>query len=164
MICGFDYGTSNCALGLFQGTGIKLVPLEGRHAFLPSTLYALDRDLITEFVGKNMVVGDSRQAFTSSRQHALIRAQRARQEEDIDDNDQTLFFGQAAFDEYFQWPEEGYFVKSPKSFLGATGLRSEHIHFFEDIVAAMMQNIKKRAESHLGDDITHTVIGRPVNF
>jgi hypothetical chaperone protein len=164
MICGFDYGTSNCALGLSQGTDVRLVPLEGQHTFLPSTLYALDRDLITEFVGKNMAAGDPRQAFISSRQHVLTRAQRARREEDIEDNDQTLFFGRAAFDEYFQWPEDGYFVKSPKSFLGATGLRSEHINFFEDVVAAMMQNIKQRAEKHLGEEITHTVIGRPVNF
>jgi hypothetical chaperone protein len=164
MICGFDYGTSNCALGLSQDATIKLVPLEGQHTFLPSTLYALDRDLITEFVGRNMKEQEARQAFVSSRQPALARAQRARREEDIDDTDQTLFFGRAAFDEYFEWPEDGYFVKSPKSFLGATGLRAEHINFFEDVVAAMMQNIKQRAEKHLGEEITHTVIGRPVNF
>jgi hypothetical chaperone protein len=164
MICGFDYGTSNCALGLSQGADVRLIPLEGQHTFLPSTLYALDRDLITEFVGKNIAVGDTRQAFVSSRQNVLARAQRARREEDIDDNDQTLFFGRAAFEEYFQWPEDGYFVKSPKSFLGATGLRAEHINFFEDLVAAMMQNIKQRAESQLGEEVTHTVIGRPVNF
>ncbi|WOD06793.1 molecular chaperone [Marinomonas sp. GJ51-6] len=164
MICGFDYGTSNCALGLSQDAAIKLVPLEGQHTFLPSTLYALDRDLITEFVGRNMQEQSARQAFVSSRQSALARAQRARREEDISDSDQTLFFGRAAFEEYFEWPEDGYFVKSPKSFLGATGLRTEHINFFEDVVAAMMQNIKQRAEQHLGDEVTHTVIGRPVNF
>jgi hypothetical chaperone protein len=164
MICVLDYVTSNCALGLSQDATIKLVPLEGQHTFLPSTLYALDRDLITEFVGRNMKEQEARQAFVSSRQPALARAQRARREEDIDDTDQTLFFGRAAFDEYFEWPEDGYFVKSPKSFLGATGLRAEHINFFEDVVAAMMQNIKQRAEKHLGEEITHTVIGRPVNF
>ncbi|NLQ16853.1 molecular chaperone [Marinomonas sp. M1K-6] len=164
MICGFDYGTSNCALGLSQGTSVQLVPLEGQHAFLPSTLYALDRDLITESVIRGMHDIHSRHTFAELRQNALTRAKRARYEEDIADEDQTLFFGRAAFDEYFQWPEEGYFVKSPKSFLGGAGLRTEHIHFFEDVVTVMMQNIKQRAEKSLGAEITHTVIGRPVNF
>lgn len=164
MICGFDYGTSNCALGIVQDSAVRLVALEGEHAFLPSTLYALDRDLITEAVGRGLSDIQSRQAFAELRMNALTRAKRARYEEDIADEDQTLFFGRAAFDEYFQWPEEGYFVKSPKSFLGGAGLRSEHIHFFEDVVTVMMQNIKQRAEKSLGADITHTVIGRPVNF
>ncbi|MDB4837346.1 molecular chaperone [Marinomonas sp.] len=164
MICGFDYGTSNCAIGMSENSMIQLVPLEGKNTFLPSTLYALDRDLITEFVARNLASTEVRKTFVSSRQNALTRAQRARREEDIADDDQTLFFGRSAFAEYFEWPEEGYFVKSPKSFLGATGLRGEHINFFEDVVAAMMQNIKARAETSLGEEITHTVIGRPVNF
>ena len=130
MICGFDYGTSNCALGIVQDSSVRLVALEGDHTFLPSTLYALDRDLITEAVGRNIQGFQSRQTFAELRQNALTRAKRARYEEDIADDDQTLFFGRAAFDEYFQWPEEGYFVKSPKSFLGGAGLRAEHIHFF----------------------------------
>ncbi|MCB5160784.1 molecular chaperone [Marinomonas algarum] len=164
MICGFDYGTSNCALGTVQDSKVCLVALEGEHAFLPSTLYALNRDLITEAVGRGVTGLEARQNFAQLRQNALTRAKRARYEEDIADEDQTVFFGRAAFEEYFQWPEEGYFVKSPKSFLGGTGLRAEHIHFFEDIVTLMMQNIKKRAEHSLGAEITHTVIGRPVNF
>ncbi|MCV2402456.1 molecular chaperone [Marinomonas sp. C2222] len=164
MICGFDYGTSNCALGVPQDTNVQLVPLEGKHTFLPSTLYALDRDLITEFVARQLTSTVTRQDYVASRRNALTRAQRARREEDISDSDQTLFFGRAAFEEYFEWPEEGYFVKSPKSFLGATGLRGEHINFFEDVVAAMMMNIKARSEKALGTEVTHTVIGRPVNF
>lgn len=164
MICGFDYGTSNCALGIVKDAAVHLVALEGDHVFLPSTLYALDRDLITEAVGRGLQDIHSRQAFAELRMNALTRAKRARYEEDIADEDQTLFFGRAAFEEYFQWPEEGYFVKSPKSFLGGAGLRSEHIHFFEDVVTVMMQNIKQRAEKSLGAEITHTVIGRPVNF
>ena len=164
MICGFDYGTSNCALGIVEESTVRLVNLEGENAFLPSTLYALDRDLITEAVGRGIRDIHQRQAFAELRQNALTRAKRARYEEDIADEDQTLFFGRAAFEEYFQWPEEGYFVKSPKSFLGGSVLRTEHIHFFEDVVTVMMQNIKHRAEQSLGADITHTVIGRPVNF
>lgn len=53
MICGFDYGTSNCALGIVEESTVRLVNLEGENTFLPSTLYALDRDLITEAVGRD---------------------------------------------------------------------------------------------------------------
>ena len=72
--------------------------------------------------------------------------------------------GQQALDHYLNFPGEGYYVKSPKSFLGASGLRVEFVQIFEDIVTAMMQRIKKNAEKSLGRQITETVIGRPVNF
>jgi len=164
MICGFDYGTSNCAIGIEHEASVQLVPLEGTNTFLPSTLYALDRDLITEFVARHISAEQDRQDFVALRRNTLTRAQRVRREEDLDEDEQTLFFGRAAFAEYFQWPDEGYFVKSPKSFLGGTGLREQHISFFEDVVTAMMQNIKRRSEHNLGKELTHTVIGRPVNF
>ncbi|WP_133010238.1 molecular chaperone [Marinomonas flavescens] len=164
MICGFDYGTSNCAIGIEQDDAVRLVPLEGTNTFLPSTLYALDRDLISESVARNLTDPQARELFVEQRRLILSRAQRVRREEDIANDEQTLFFGRAAFAEYYQWPEDGYFVKSPKSFLGGSGLREQHIHFFEDVVTAMMQNIKQQAEKNLGEEITHTVIGRPVNF
>lgn len=164
MICGFDYGTSNCAIGIEEDDKVRLVPLEGSNTFLPSTLYALDRDLISESVARNLTEPQTRERFVEQRRLILSRAQRVRREEDIASDEQTLFFGRAAFSEYYQWPEDGYFVKSPKSFLGGSGLREQHIHFFEDVVTAMMQNIKQQAEKSLGKEVTHTVIGRPVNF
>ena len=65
---------------------------------------------------------------------------------------------------YLEDPEEGYYIKSPKSFLGASGLAPLQIQLFEDIVAAMMSNVKKLTETTLGYEITQTVIGRPINF
>ena len=67
MICGFDYGTSNCALGIVQDSTVRLVALEEEHVFLPSTLYALDRDLITEAVGRGFKDIHARQAFAELR-------------------------------------------------------------------------------------------------
>lgn len=164
MICGFDYGTSNCALGIVENDVPKLLALEGKHTFLPSTLYALDRSLISEFVARNMRNEHERSDFVAARTNTLRQAQRFRQQEGLDSDDTSLYFGRSAFSEYYQWPEEGYFVKSPKSFLGSRGLRQEHIHFFEDVVTVMMQNIKQKAENQLQQPLTHTVIGRPVNF
>ena len=164
MITGFDYGTSNCAIGVVDSHKIRLVELEKNKAFMPSTLYSLDRELISEYVGLNINDENIKQDFISLRKSQLARANQVRHSEGFSVDDQTVYFGKDAFDEYLAMPSEGYFVKSPKSFLGASGLRPESVQFFEDIVTAMMMGIKKRAELSLGKEITHTVIGRPVNF
>ncbi|GAB3485177.1 molecular chaperone [Marinomonas epiphytica] len=143
---------------------VNLLTLEENKCFLPSALYALDRDFITEAVAQSIQGDATRQEYVASRRAVLSRAQRFRREEDIQAQDKTLFYGRQAFSEYYQWPDEGYFVKSPKSFLGGSGLRTEHIAFFEDVVAAMMLNVKQRAQQHLATPLTHAVIGRPVNF
>ena len=163
MICGFDYGTSNCAIGVSEADAIRLLPVEGDKAFMPSALYAFSRELICEQVSHGL--NDALRAdYVASRKPQLQMALRARNELDLLPEDQVLFCGQSAFREYFADPEEGYFVKSPKSFLGASGLRPEFVNFFEDIVTAMMQTVKSRAEQSLQQTLTKTVIGRPVNF
>ncbi len=165
MIAGFDYGTSNCAMGVLPpgAEKVHLLALEGESPMLPSLLYALKRELLCEHVGRTMPETLQSQ-YIGDRAQALSRAQAIRLEEGYDTNEPTVFIGQDAFEEYLQWPGEGYFVKSPKSFLGASGLRPEAIGLFEDIVTAMMLTIKSRAEMSLRDSITKTVIGRPVNF
>ena len=171
MFSGFDYGTSNCAMGIIraESSQVNLLPLEQGKAFMPSTLYALERELICEQVGLGIVEPANKKDFLELRSNSLAQARRIRQQEGLDSNEQSLFFGRSAFEEYYEFPEEGYFVKSPKSFLGASGLRPEQVFFFEDIVTAMMQNVKRQAEKSaaalgLNSSIEHTVIGRPVNF
>lgn len=164
MICGFDYGTSNCAMGVPDHNGVRLLAVDGDKNFMPSALYSMARELICEQVGKQLPEGAARDEFVTSRRGQLQLAQRARREHDIEADETVMFVGQQAFGHYFADPEFGYFVKSPKSFLGASGLRPEFVHFFEDIVTAMMQTIKQRAERSLGQSLTRTVIGRPVNF
>ncbi len=166
MISGFDYGTSNCAVGVLcpRTEQVRLLGLENQKPYMPSLLYALERDLICEHVGLAIPCPDLKEEFVLQREDQLSRAQEVRREEGFSSDEQSVFVGNDAFEEYVQWPGEGYFVKSPKSFLGASGLRPEAIYLFEDIVTAMMLSIKSRAEASLGTELTHTVIGRPVNF
>jgi len=171
MFIGFDYGTSNCAVGIMatpSTAGVcgqaTLLPIDGGKSFMPSTLYALERELICEFVGLNIPNQQARERYIEHRGSALAHARSVRREADISPDEQSLFVGCEALTHYLELPGEGYFVKSPKSFLGASGLRQEFVHFFEDIVSAMMQVIKQRAEQSLGKDIQQAVIGRPVNF
>ncbi|MFT4713391.1 MAG: putative chaperone protein [Candidatus Azotimanducaceae bacterium] len=166
MISGFDYGTSNCAIGVIDSVTAKtqLLPLENDQAFLPSTLYSFGRELVCEQVAGSITNETLRRDYLESRKTNLSAARRFRQQESIPENRQCLYFGQQAFNEYFALPGEGYFVKSPKSYLGTSGVRAEYIRFFEDLVTAMMMHIKRRAETQSQTPLTDTVIGRPVNF
>ncbi len=171
MFVGFDYGSANCAVGIMQGNEVALLPLSTDSAYLPSTLYALDRELIAEAVHRGLP--ESLKAdYAQKRAAQLSRARMVRHELDLDAETQAVFVGEQAVSAYLEMPEEGFYVRSPKSFLGATGLRPEQVALFEDIVTLMMQHIKTRAETVLREKgmanndavVSHAVIGRPVNF
>jgi len=170
MFSGFDFGTSNCAMGIVNtsygdGTGkVQLLPIDQGEVFMPSALYALNRDLICESAAWLMSDKQAQDNYVSQRTRQLAGAQRVRLSEDLSADVKSVFVGQEAYDQYLSFPSEGYFVKSIKSFLGSSGLHLQAVQLFEDIVTVMMLNIKQRAEQNIGKTINHTVIGRPVNF
>ena len=166
MFVGFDYGSANCAIGVMEQGEVKLLPLATDSNYLVSTLYALDRDLICEAVLKALP-SDQQADYAKLRAAQLSRARHARHTLDLDSDEPAVFVGEAAVQHYLDMPEEGFYVRSPKSFLGATGLRADQVALFEDIVTMMMLHIKKLADKLLNsasNGITHAVIGRPVNF
>lgn len=165
MIAGFDYGSSNCAMGVLQAdNSVQLLSLFEQQKYVPSTLYALSRELICEGVARQISNPKIRDTYLKERSLQLRQASASRLSLGVLSDEQTLFIGEEAIEQYIDLPEEGYFVKSPKSFLGASGLQTQHLAFFEDVVTAMMFQIKQAAEKSLGGSITQTVIGRPVNF
>ncbi len=168
MFSGFDFGTSNCAVGVIHTDDpqkkVHLLPINQGHAFMPSALYARRRELICESAALLMPDKASQQAYMDIRSAQLEAARRVRRQDDIRAGEEIVFVGQAAFDQYLSSPGEGYFVKSVKSFLGGSGLPPAAVQFFEDIVTTMMLTVKQRSEQALGKEIEHTVIGRPVNF
>lgn len=141
MFAGFDYGTSQCSLGIWRG-GVELVPLENDSPWIPSTLYAPkpQLDLEREEMGESTTLDITASTFAA------------------------LEFGSRALQAYLRDPTEGYYVKSPKSFLGAAGLSEDVKTRFVTVVAAMMANVKRRADATAGGAITQVVIGRPINF
>lgn len=164
MFVGFDFGTSNCAIAHIHHGQSRLIPLYGNSCFVPSSLYALERAFIAESVWNLLPDGDDKRNFADSRSFLLGQSRLGRREHSLDAAGEGLFFGHEAIEQYITAPSEGYFIKSPKSFLGASGLRQQSIDFFEDVVTAMMRNVKERAEKYLGKPIAQAVIGRPVNF
>ncbi|WKD23304.1 molecular chaperone [Pseudoalteromonas sp. KG3] len=165
MFVGFDYGSSNCAMGVMNAQNVvELVPLEQGKHYLPSTLYTHHSALVVDFVAQHLTGSAYESDFKSQRQALLNTMVRIKSDLDLAPGEENLFIGREAINEYVQFPEEGYFVKSPKSFFGAIGLKQGQINFFEDIATAMILKIKQRAETSLQKELTQTVIGRPVNF
>lgn len=160
MFIGFDYGTANCSVAKIEQGEPKLLKLEGDSVYIPSTLSAPTREAVAEYLFKFRDI----KPLDSIGEQVLRRAINLNREEGVEFVAEEVAFGQAALDHYLQDPSESYYVKSPKSFLGASGLRDVQVSFFEDLVCAMMDNIKRNAEHNAGQIINDTVIGRPVNF
>ncbi|MBO1271718.1 MULTISPECIES: molecular chaperone [Shewanella] len=160
MFIGFDYGTSNCSVARMLDGEPQLLPLENTSHYLPSTLAAPTRESVSEYLFRHYQI----QPLDAVGQQLLRRSVAANREEGIDLQAEDLLFGQAALALYLAHPQDLYYVKSPKSFLGAMGLHEVQLSFFEDLVCAMMANIKRRAEQVTQQTIDDAVIGRPINF
>ncbi|MDF2153391.1 molecular chaperone [Vibrio sp. CAU 1672] len=160
MFIGFDYGTANCSVAKMEQGEPVLLRLEGESPYIPSTLAAPTRESVSEHLFRHRDI----KPFDSIGEQVLRRAINFNREESIELDAQDMAFGQAALDRYLEDPQDIYYVKSPKSFLGASGLRDVQLSFFEDLVCAMMANIKAQAEQDAQASISDAVIGRPINF
>ncbi|XUV83275.1 molecular chaperone [Enterobacter sp. TMH.L2] len=160
MKIGFDYGTANCSVAIMRDGKPQLLEMENGSSLLPSMLCAPTREAVSEWLFRHHEVP----ATGSETQALLRRAVSYNREEDIDVLPGSVKFGLSSLGQYMEDPEEVYFVKSPKSFLGATGLKPQQVALFEDLVCAMMLHIRKQAENQLEGTIDQAVIGRPINF
>lgn len=160
MFIGFDYGTANCSVAVMRDGQPQLLKMENNSTLLPSMLCAPTREAVSEWLYRHHYV-----PTTDDETQALLRrAMRFNREEDIDVNANSVQFGLTSLGQYIEDPEEVYFVKSPKSFLGASGLKPQQVALFEDLVCAMMLHIRNQAQNQLPEAITQAVIGRPINF
>ncbi|MFU0882097.1 molecular chaperone [Kluyvera cryocrescens] len=160
MFIGFDYGTANCSIAVMQDGAPRMLMMENGSTLLPSMLSAPTRESVSEWLYRHHQVpasGDETQAL-------LRRAINYNRDEDIDVLSNSVQFGLASLKQYITDPEEVYFVKSPKSFLGANGLKPQQVAVFEDLVCSMMLHIRQQAQSQLQDNLDQAVIGRPINF
>ncbi|WP_196010342.1 molecular chaperone [Citrobacter amalonaticus] len=160
MFIGFDYGTANCSVAVMRDGKPQLLKMENGSTLLPSMLCAPTRESVSEWLYRHHGVptpDDETQAL-------LRRAIRFNRDEDIDVHASSVQFGLSSLGHYIDDPEEVYFVKSPKSFLGANGLKPQQVALFEDLVCAMMLHIRQQAQNQLPEAITQAVIGRPINF
>ncbi|NTS75790.1 molecular chaperone [Catenovulum sp. SM1970] len=160
MSLGFDFGTANCSVAIMQQDKVKPIALNGEEFYLASTLSAPNRETVSEYLYRHYQIQPSNQHG-----EALLRgAINYNRLEGYDVDKGDLAFGKEATALYLDDPSETYYIKSPKSFLGILGLKEMQLAIFEDLVCAMMRNIKHKVETSLSQDVTDTVIGRPINF
>lgn len=160
MFIGFDYGTANCSIAVSENGAPRLLTLENGQRLLPSMICAPTRESVSEWLYRHHQVATPDSETTALLQRAL----RFNREEDIEVLPNSVQFGLTALQHYMVDPEDVWFVKSPKSFLGASGLKPQQIALFEDLVCAMMLHIRQQGESQLDQPIDQAVIGRPINF
>lgn len=157
---GFDYGTANCSVAVMENGTPRLLKMENGGTLLPSMLCAPTREAVSEWLYRHHQV----EASGEETRALLRRAVSYNRDEDIEVTPASVQFGLASLAQYVDDPEEVYFVKSPKSFLGASGLKPQQVALFEDLVCAMMLHIRQQAQTQVSETINQAVIGRPINF
>jgi hypothetical chaperone protein len=140
---GFDYGTANCSVAIMQNGQPQLLKME-KESTLLSMLCAPTREAVSEWLFRHHQVP----ATAAESQALLRRAVSFNREEDIDVTPSSVQFP-SSLGHYIEDPEEVYFVKSPKSFLGASGLKPQQVAMFEDLVCAMMLHIRNQAQTQV---------------
>jgi len=97
-----------------------------------------------------------------NRRRAALREANQSLAESLDGRGEKLF-GRAAIERYIDDPEEGHYVQSPKSFLGAD-IDTQYIEVFTRVAFHMIRHLKTKAEERTGRELTRAVLGRPVFF
>lgn len=141
-VIGIDWGTSSSSVAFVAAAGARLLPLtEVGGERLPSTVFVPRtpaRDAPTDELGRARVLTPE-----------LLRRG-------------DLQFGDAATGSMLQG-DDGFYVKSPKSFLGAE-LRERQVENFTALVARMLGHLVDSAGEALGERPRSAVIGRPVRY
>ncbi|MGB2519736.1 molecular chaperone, partial [Shewanella algae] len=113
--------SANCAIGVMDGGQTRLLPLAEDGNYRPSTIYAMERELISESELQRLPLA-AQADFKPNRAAELSRARTARLELDLLAKEHSVFSGNAAIEIYIEMPEVGFYVRSPTSFLAASGL------------------------------------------
>ena len=160
MALGFDYGTANCSVSHVVNGCVQPISLIDGERYISSTLCAPSRESISEFLYRFMEIMPVGEIGETLLRNSI----KGNRDEGIRLQPDDMRFGKQATALYLEDPTETYYVKSPKSFLGLLGLRDMQLAIFEDLVCAMMANVKRHAERSQDKELSQVVIGRPINF
>lgn len=112
-----------------------------------------DEELVSIF-RKKIRKENREDAKTNQRSQSVMQALQSSSE---------VIFGKEAELAHIADPENGFFIKSPKSFLGANISAAQQV-VFSTVVEKMLAFIKQESEYVKGIEVDQVVIGRPVNF
>lgn len=186
MFAGLDFGTSNCSMAIMQDGQPHLIPLEDGKTRLPSCLFiekevsdalTLPAGLIQQRLvahkaqhgesaaaeSDEVLVSKIRQQLRNEQRDQRLNGKRSENIVDALSHGGNVIFGAAAEHCHVHEAHNGFYIKSPKSFLGAD-ISTAQKQVFTSIVEKMLAHIKQEAESIKQITLEQIVIGRPVNF
>jgi len=112
-----------------------------------------DEELVSVF--RKQIRKENREdGKTSQKSQSVMQALQSNRE---------VIFGKEAELAHIADPENGFFIKSPKSFLGANISAAQQV-VFSTVVEKMLSFIKQESEYVKSIELDQVVIGRPVNF
>jgi hypothetical chaperone protein len=114
----------------------------------------LSDDELVNIVRKQLRKENRENAKTTQKSQSVMQALQSNSE---------VIFGKEAELAHISDPENGFFIKSPKSFLGANISDVQQV-VFSTVVEKMLAFIKQETEFVKGIELDQVVIGRPVNF
>jgi hypothetical chaperone protein len=114
----------------------------------------LSDDELVNIVRKQLRKENRENAKTSQKSQRVMEALQSNSE---------VIFGKEAELAHISDPENGFYIKSPKSFLGAN-ISNVQQTVFSTVVEKMLAFIKQETEYVKGIELEQVVIGRPVNF
>jgi hypothetical chaperone protein len=187
MFAGLDFGTSNCSIGVMKDQQPQLIPLDNGKNRLPSALFIqneimppanlLEADISDRVASiKKSQANTSSDALSDKALLSMARHQLKKEHRQTSPISKTVtsmadalswggdvIFGEEAELTHIALPESGFYIKSPKSFLGAD-INASQQAVFTSIVEKMLAFIKQEVEYIEQRELSEIVIGRPVNF
>nr|WP_297347555.1 molecular chaperone [uncultured Glaciecola sp.] len=189
MYAGLDFGTSNCSIGIMKNKQPELVPLENGKNRLPSALFIqneimapaklssmdiaarietlkLDRAQAShayKTLSDDAIVSVARYQLKKEHRQKSVISKTAESMLEALRGDGDIIFGEEAERRHIALPDSGFYIKSPKSFLGAD-INATQRSVFTTIVEKMLAFIKQEVENIKQVTLDQIVIGRPVNF
>ncbi|WP_339771628.1 molecular chaperone [uncultured Paraglaciecola sp.] len=185
MFAGLDFGTSNCSIAVMENGHPVLLPLEDGKTRLPSSLFiehgmsapaVITDEALGAQIGALKNEQDKSASLTQDQLVNIARKQLRKAHRLHNASDQRaqsivqalaangdVIFGEEAELMHISDPESGFYIKSPKSFLGAD-INATQRAVFTTIVEKMLAFIKQETESLKHNELSQIMIGRPVNF
>ncbi|MFB1037263.1 MAG: molecular chaperone [Sinobacterium sp.] len=114
----------------------------------------LNDDALINIVRKQLRKENREKAKTTQKAQSVMQALQSNSE---------VIFGKEAELAHISDPENGFYIKSPKSFLGANISDTQQV-VFSTVVEKMLGFIKQETEYVKDNELDQVVIGRPVNF
>ena len=180
---GIDFGTSNTSAAVLRDGVMKFFALDNGQSQMPSALYVQRKQFAVKPVSeaevqKRLTEARRDTSLTPVMRQNLEAAVRAalRSEAERKAQEQAAYqtivealkrkahsiVGHEAIAAYENDPLGGFFVRSPKVFLGSS-LPGEYLEMFELVIAAMLSRATKAAEAQ-GLQAEHAVLGRPIRY